>query len=705
MKIAGVNKRPRPVVSLLFAACWSAAAAAADPAFRFSNAYGNDMVLQSAPQHAAVWGFTSHEDDVVTVRLGNATVVKADPPVLYLGNWTWRAELPPTAASLTAQWTISASSAKSGAVATLRRVLFGDVWVCSGQSNMAYAMGGHMAVNNSREEVAAMANYSDALRLYQVGNKGSDVPLSENPSPAGWSPPCPFSNTTNSTLCSRSGFSAVCWFFGRDTFDALPAAAKRPIGLVESNVGGTPVEHWSSPAALARCRNPAGGRYHPDSVLWNGMIVPLLNTTIKGAVWYQGEQNAGRPGGMYDGYNCTFPVMIDDWRAQWRAGTRGQTDATFPFGFVQLNGNGAADGFNGSAVDDPVLGAYSNRWGFAGLRWAQTAGYGYAPNPRMLNTFMAVALDTPNPSGGVHSPYKQPVGSRLARAGLGAAYGIKQPTRGPVVESVRWADTRTPTSSLTVVVGGLLGAGAGASPSLLVRNTTGFEVLMPRPPDGNTSRPGLWLNAPVVAHDAGAGTVTLAGAPANGTHLRYEWYGNPCGLGCFECAVYGAVPPLGALSGELDFLPLPPFIIELPLQQPTPPPTPAPPTPPPPPTPAPPTPPPTPPTPAPPAPPAPSPVPPAPPAPAPGQCSAPVADVDLAVHTDPCVGKAGSAQACADWCRGNATTCFGFSWNDATLGRQGRKCYFINHAGPWAHARSMPHTVSGVCTPKAAGEG
>ena len=284
---------------LLVSAVLLSSASAADPAFRFSNAYGDDMVLQSAPQQAVVWGFTSRGDDAVAVRVqaalggsGHAVSVQAEPPALYLGNWTWRATLPATAASLDAQWNVTATSAKSGRVASLRRVLFGDVWVCSGQSNMAYGIGGHMAVNNSREEVAAMANYSgNELRLYQVGNMGSAEPLNENPAPQGWSPPCPFSNATNGTVCSRWGFSAVCWFFGRDTFDALPAAAKRPIGLIESNVGGTPVEHWSSPAALARCRNPAGGRYHPDSVLWNGMIVPLLNTTVKGAVWYQGEQN------------------------------------------------------------------------------------------------------------------------------------------------------------------------------------------------------------------------------------------------------------------------------------------------------------------------------------------------------------------------------------------------------------------------------
>jgi hypothetical protein len=69
------------------------------------------------------------------------------------------------------------------------------------------------------------------------------------------------------------------------------------------------------------------------SCLWNAMIVPFLNVTIYGSIWYQGEENAERP--MY-AYNCTFPAMIDDWRAKWYLSTQHNTDPMFPFGFVQV---------------------------------------------------------------------------------------------------------------------------------------------------------------------------------------------------------------------------------------------------------------------------------------------------------------------------------------------------------------------------------
>ena len=127
----------------------------------------------------------------------------------------------------------------------------------------------------------------------------------------------------------------------------------RPIGLVASYVGGTPDEMWSGPSAKAQCVPPARSGAGADVVwssLWNSMIVPLTNTTIKGAVWYQGEADADRPGGPHGGYNCTFPAMIADWRKQWHAGTGGETDATFPFGFVQLNSVG-----NGTVYDDPMF--------------------------------------------------------------------------------------------------------------------------------------------------------------------------------------------------------------------------------------------------------------------------------------------------------------------------------------------------------------
>lgn len=239
--------------------------------------------------------------------------------------------------------------------------------------------------------------------------------------------------------------------------------------------------------------------------------------------------------------------MINDWRLKWHQGTNGQTDAVFPFGFAQLGPEGTKPNFN-QPLDDPRFGAYSNHFGYAGLRWAQTAGYGYVPNPLMPNTFMATIIDTPKPDGNVHTPFKQPAGSRLARAGLRVAYGLSFDTSAPRVQSI----TRVQDS----IVVKLFQLGTGG---LEIRNKTGFEVLVN---DGGVSAPGIWMNAPITSHSSDS--ITIGSIPGNTSQLRYEWYSNPCGMNTYECAIYTKVQPLGNLSGELDFLPLGPFIQALP---------------------------------------------------------------------------------------------------------------------------------------------
>ena len=172
---------------------------------------------------------------------------------------------------------------------------------------MAYALSGsnaekivHPPVNNSKVEIPAMLEYQDYLRLYRVGRGGNrDANMSEistevsppgdggsNVTVPGWSKPCP----DGTAKSCRRDFSSLCFFYGRDLYEMLEP--KRPIGLIGSYVGGTPDEAWSSEDALEKCLDPNAPRPPQKtgySVLWNSMIAPLTNTTIFGAVWYQGE--------------------------------------------------------------------------------------------------------------------------------------------------------------------------------------------------------------------------------------------------------------------------------------------------------------------------------------------------------------------------------------------------------------------------------
>ena len=296
------------------------------PAFRFSGAHSDHMVLQAAPSAAAVWGFCEPGDEI-TVRFNE----HATAAVLSVAqNQTiWTAALPATKASFTA-YTISAHSKLSSATITLADVLFGDVWVCSGQSNMAYSLNGsngnsivHPPVNNSAAEFADMANYPH-IRMIRAGKQKPSSPLLEPhpndpggsmPAVQGWTPPC-----IADGIC-RVDFSSMCYFFGRDIYDSLAKHdTPRPVGLIGTYWGGTADELWSSPEALKvrpthlvrpvfatlvwtylwsesrrwfvlvqECLDPEAPVPVGDSSLWYGMATPFVRSTIKGAIWYQGE--------------------------------------------------------------------------------------------------------------------------------------------------------------------------------------------------------------------------------------------------------------------------------------------------------------------------------------------------------------------------------------------------------------------------------
>ena len=242
-------------------------------------------------------------------------------------------------------------------------------------------------------------------------------------------------------------------------------------------------------------------------------------------------------------------AMVEAWRSSWLAGT-GETDPTFPFGFVMLNSVNNHTVYN----NPPGTGNLSQPWGpgFAGIRWAQTTGHRTVPNAAQPNTFMAVSYDTPDrpypspingvpgadPGCNVHSPFKAPPAARLARAALATVYSVPVDTVGPVPGAV------TRTADGTGLVLTVEDAGQGVAEP---RSSRGFEVLSA----------GVWVSVPATSHTAS--TVTISAVPAGATKLRYNWYDNPCGLNCFECAVYVNVRPAGNWSGEHPFLPLPPF--------------------------------------------------------------------------------------------------------------------------------------------------
>ncbi len=319
---------------------------------------------------------------------------------------------------------------------TIKNILAGQVWVCSGQSNM------QMAVRQSAdaEKEIAAARYPK-VRLFSVERKVADTP--QNDCKGKW------------VECSPEtvgDFSAVAYFFGRELHKELD----QPIGLVHTSWGGTPAEAWTSlpmleenpnfepiltrykqalanyPQALIKFKEdsekwneaaaeakaagkPAPGNRpnapfgpgHPHSPagLYNAMIAPLIPYTIGGAIWYQGESNAGR---AYQ-YRELFPTLIKSWWDNW-----GQGD--FPFLFVQLA--------NFMEVkEEPGDSAWAE------LREAQTLTLA------MPRTGMAVIIDI-GEAKDIHPKNKQDVGKRLALWALANTYGKRVVYSGPLYKSM-----------------------------------------------------------------------------------------------------------------------------------------------------------------------------------------------------------------------------------------------------------------------------
>jgi len=442
------------------------------------------MVLQRAPQRANIWGWTT-PGATVTVTFDQKTYKKEAETT-----GAWNVLLDATAAG--GPYTISVSSS-AGTTATLEDILFGDVFVCSGQSNMQMTV--HSAFNATLEIAAADAY--NRIRLFTVGQgTTSETALDEFKTISqAWS----VASAATVGVGDWSAFSAACWFFGRDLYDTLQV----PLGLINDNWGGTPVQAWSSPDALKLCpgspvesssdKYRVGGPNDP-SQLWNAMIVPILPMTILGATWYQGEANAGQS----NYYACAFPAMISDWRAKWG----GETEKNFGFFFVQL-----APWLNGDDNSETLT------------RLSQM----YAT--ALPRVGVATAMDWGDPTspfGDIHPRFKQIVGYRLHLAALAISYHQRVQYLGP--EAMSYTVVQKAPSAVVRVDFKPETVGSGL---ILERKDCDAGVPITQCGWYDIQADGKWIN----------GTVTISGnailisailpSAANVTGVRYAWGNYP----------------------------------------------------------------------------------------------------------------------------------------------------------------------------------
>jgi sialate O-acetylesterase len=284
---------------------------------------------------------------------------------------------------------------------TLTNVMVGDVWLCSGQSNMTIGLG-------------AFSAYADSLKTLTAG-LGNVRLFSEKSDMQGVGPwyAC-------STSSIAGGFSATAFFYGKYLSDSL----KIPIGLIVSAVGATLLEQWMSTQSVIddpdldtstiMTGGSAGGLTNglEASGLYRGFIVPIQPFAIRGTIWYQGEWNTNTSIGSPNKYQNRFPELINGWRAAW-----GQGD--FPFLFVQLPN-------------------YESTDPWATIREAQRL-----TNRNVANTGMAIAIDLGNRVPGypdsteLHPRDKRDVGYRLALMSLDHVYKHTNPAAsGPLFKSL-----------------------------------------------------------------------------------------------------------------------------------------------------------------------------------------------------------------------------------------------------------------------------
>ena len=483
----------------MFLAVAVVSTAAAD--VKLPSLFADHMVLQR-DLPVAVWGWAD-PGEKVTVSIGSQT--KA------------------VTANQQGKWSLTLDALKAGGPLKMKvagkttieidDILVGEVWLCSGQSNMAMSV----ASSANFDQEKAAANFPK-IRMFTVERKPMAEP--QETCKGDWK------------VCTPEnvgGFSAAGYFFGRKLHQDLDV----PVGLVHSSWGGTPVQAWTSVAAhkeapalkpllenldksiaswdpvkakanhekqLAKWKEDeakakADGKQPPRKPnaptdpnvsqnspgrLYNGMIAPLVPYTLRGAIWYQGESNAGNA----KLYGTQLGTMITSWRADWKQGD-------FFFLSVQL------PNFMAPQKEPSEMGG----WPLIREEFVKLL--------QMKNTGMAVTIDVGEEKD-IHPKNKQDVGKRLALWALAKVYGKDVVACGPLYKSMK-KDGDTIAVSFDYVGGGLVGKGD---------KLKGFAI-------AGADKKFVWADAKIV----GDTVVVSSAAVKDPVAVRYAWANNPeCNL-------------------------------------------------------------------------------------------------------------------------------------------------------------------------------
>jgi sialate O-acetylesterase len=352
--------------------------------------FGDNMVLQRQTE-AAIWGKATVNSTVKITTSWNkiSYTCRTDKD----GNWKVKVSTPVAGGPFNV--VIS-----DGKAFTLKNVMIGEVWICSGQSNMEMPMKGfkNQPITGSNEIIASSSN--EQIRLITVPRSTSLNPVDDFK--GNWKT-CEPENV--------SEFSATAYFFGL----MLNKTLKVPVGLICTSWGGTRIEPWISETGFNKfdwvklpdkTQTPAATLSpQTPTVLFNAMINPLVGYGIRGAIWYQGESNRNEPAQ----YQQLMPGLVENWRSVWGVGE-------FPFYYVQI-----------APFDNGPAGINS-----AYLREAQLKASTAIPNIGMACIMDCGEKDC------IHPANKAAAGNRLAYLALVKTYGKKGfACEGPVLKDMK----------------------------------------------------------------------------------------------------------------------------------------------------------------------------------------------------------------------------------------------------------------------------
>ena len=466
---------------------------------RLPAIFGHHMVLQQN-QPDRIWGWADPREEVTV------TIDQQRKAAIAGHDGKWIVELDPIPAGGPYTLTIKGKNE-----IRFEDVLVGEVWVCSGQSNMEWPV----SASNDPDLEARTAKYPK-IRLITVPKVGTQDPQSD------------FNGAWKVTSPEAvSDFSAVGYFFGRQLHQTLDV----PIGLIDNSWGGSACEAWvrrdlmasderytallerwadternydhqravaeyqsrladwkvaeekakaagqEPPQRPQQPSNPLTGNARPANI-YNGMVKPVLGYGIRGVIWYQGESNASR---AYQ-YRSLFPLMISNWRDEWKQGD-------FPFYWVQL-----AD-----FRDEKPEPAESD---WAELREAQTMTMSALPK-----TGEAVIIDL-GEGQDIHPRNKQDVAKRLARWALASDYGVSIPYRSPIYRSMERQGNKI------VVTFDHVGGGLRTFDT---RDLRGFAI-------AGSDRKFVWAKANIVGGDK---VEVWSDSVTDPVAIRYAWADNP----------------------------------------------------------------------------------------------------------------------------------------------------------------------------------